>query len=91
MMALEGQKSVEAGFFVGLLANAVKTIRPDGIIRGLRNGYDLEYEINLQYWNEDLGVNVPFVYFVTDRKYGHISSSAIRELRSLSKKSGGDS
>lgn len=82
---LEATKSpnVEAGFFNGLLVDAIHSIKPDAIIRGLRNGYDLEYEINLQYWNEDLGIKVPFVYFVTDRKYGHISSSAIRELREI--------
>lgn len=88
MTALKDVPRVEVGFFSGLLANTVKELKPDGIIRGLRDGYDLEYEINLQYWNEDLGVTCPFVYFVTDRKFGHISSSAIRELKSLSKTSG---
>ncbi len=77
---------VEAGFFKGLLADAIHNIKADAIIRGLRNGYDLEYEINLQYWNEDLGIKIPFVYFVTDRKYGHISSSAIRELKAIREK-----
>ncbi len=50
------------------------------MIRGLRNGHDLQYEMNQQYWNEDLGLDVPVVYFITDRKYQHISSSAIRSL-----------
>lgn len=76
-------KNVECGFFSGLLAESIKNIQPCAIIRGLRNGYDLEYEINLQYWNEDLGVDIPTVYFITDRKYGHISSKAIRELKSI--------
>jgi pantetheine-phosphate adenylyltransferase len=82
----ENYPNVETGFFSGLLAEAVKDIKPSGIIRGLRNGYDLEYEINMQYWNEDLGVICPFVYFITDRKYGHISSSAIRELKGFKKR-----
>ena len=50
------------------------------IIRGLRNGSDLQYEMNLQYWNEDLGLVIPVMYFVTDRKYCHISSSAISQI-----------
>jgi pantetheine-phosphate adenylyltransferase len=83
ILAASKHERVETGFFSGLLADTVKAIKPDGIIRGLRNGYDLEYEINNQYWNEDLGVTVPFVYFITDRKYGHISRTAIRELQSL--------
>ena len=50
------------------------------IIKGLRNGQDLEYEKNQQYWNEDLDVLIPFFYIIADRKYCHISSSAIRGL-----------
>ena len=74
---------VEAGFFKGLLAEVVKEMKPDALIRGLRNGYDLEYEANLQYWNEDLGVECPTVYFLCDRKLTHISSSALREYEKL--------
>ena len=65
LLAATRHERVEAGVFFGLLADTVRDIKPDGIIRGLRNGYDLEYEINNQYWNEDLGVIVPFVYFIT--------------------------
>ncbi len=78
-------QDVECGFFKGLLVDTVKYLNPDAIIRGLRNGYDLQYETNLQYNNEDLGIEIPFVYFVCDRRYSHISSSSIREILSLSK------
>ena len=53
------------------------------IIRGLRNGNDLQYEMNNQYWNEDVGLKVPFVYFITDRALAHVSSSAIRAVNQL--------
>lgn len=53
------------------------------IIRGLRNGHDLQYEMNQQYWNEDIGIQIPFVYFITDRSLAHVSSSAIRSLKRL--------
>jgi len=68
-------------YFKGLLVEAIERHNPDAIIRGLRNGYDLQYEMNQQYWNEDLGLTIPVVYFITDRKLSHISSSAIRELK----------
>lgn len=72
---------VTGGFFKGMLVDAINDIPSIcAVIRGLRSGYDLEYEMNLQYWNEDLGLSVPVVYFITDRQYGHISSSAIREM-----------
>jgi len=76
-------KNVEIGMFKGLLADIVKKLKPDALIRGLRNGYDLQYETNMQYWNEDLGVDCPTVYFVCDRELSHISSSALREYENL--------
>lgn len=65
------------------LKEIVKAFKPHGIIRGLRNGYDLQYEMNQQYWNEDVGIDIPFVYFITDRSLGHVSSSAIRMVEKL--------
>jgi len=67
----------------GLLVDAVKELKADAVIRGLRNGHDLQYEMNIQYWNEDLGLTVPIVYFITDRSISHISSSAIRAVKKL--------
>ena len=56
---------------------------PTAVIRGLRNGNDLQYEMNQQYWNEDLGLEIPVVYFITDRTKAHISSSAIRSIQEI--------
>lgn len=56
------------------------------VIRGLRNGHDLQYEMNQQYWYEDLGLKLPIIYFITDRKLAHISSSAIRALDTIKNK-----
>ena len=66
-----------------LLKDAVKGENGNAVIRGLRNGHDLQYEMNQQYWNEDIGLNVPFVYFVTDRNLSHVSSSSIRAIEKL--------
>lgn len=55
----------------------------NAIIRGIRNGYDLEYEKGQMYWNEDIGLNLPFVYFLCDRKLSHVSSSALRIVNDL--------
>ena len=69
--------TVAGGFFRGLLVDAIKNLPIKAVIRGLRNGHDLQYETNNQYWNEDLGCKAPFIYFICDRKHSHISSSAI--------------
>jgi len=68
----------------GLLVNYPRPY--DAFIRGLRNGSDLEYEKIQQYWNEDLGMTVPIVFFLADRKLVHISSSAIRALATFTAK-----
>ena len=67
----------------GLVVDNIKSFGENvihAVIRGLRNGHDLQYEMNLQYHNEDLGLKIPVVYFVTDRVLSHISSSAIRQI-----------
>lgn len=65
------------------LKMVVEKTECDAVIRGLRNGHDLQYEMNQQYWNEDVGIKVPFVYFITDRKLSHVSSSSIRMVNNL--------
>jgi pantetheine-phosphate adenylyltransferase len=72
---------VDSGYVT--LKEAVEKEQATAIIRGLRNGDDLQYEMNQQYWNEDVGIKVPFVYFVTDRALSHVSSSAIRSVNKL--------
>ena len=78
---------VEIEDFNGLLVDFVSGIQAEfdsfyeiAIIKGLRNGQDLEDEKAQLYWNEDLGLLVPFFYIISDRNNCHISSSAIRGL-----------
>lgn len=68
-----------------LLVDQLKALPVHAVIKGLRNAADLEYEKTQQYWNEDLGIEIPTVYIITDRKYSHISSSAIRQVRKFKK------
>ena len=73
--------------FRGLLSdylNSVDVANEDGkvfLIRGLRNGDDLQMEQNqLQFIKEMYnGLNVAF--FICDRKFEHISSSSLRALK----------
>jgi pantetheine-phosphate adenylyltransferase len=66
--------------FDGLLVDFVAKMNGNAVIRGLRNGNDFEFEKTQQYWNEDLKLGVPIVYFISDRKLVHISSSGIRAV-----------
>jgi pantetheine-phosphate adenylyltransferase len=84
-----GQISVTT--YLGLLANEVDELNKRytnpivAVIRGLRNASDLCGEQIQQYWNEDLGLKIPTVYLIADRKLVHMSSSAIRAVETFKK------
>ena len=50
------------------------------IIRALRNGSDLQHEQNLKQIVHDFDKNINFVYYLSDIKFQHISSSMVRAL-----------
>lgn len=56
------------------------------IIRGLRNGNDLDYEVNQLRFMEEQYPKVRTVYLVCDKQYEHISSTAIRNLSKIDPK-----
>jgi len=82
---LHSQDSRISGFFDNrkTLKECSDILKPAAVVRGLRDGDDLSYERKQQYWNEDLGVNIPFVYFLSDRSLNHVSSSSIKMVGSL--------
>lgn len=67
--------------FDSLLVDIVRAKGFHAVVRGIRNGEDLEFEKKHLYYNEDLGMTVPTVHFITDRKYAHVSSSELRMLQ----------
>ena len=85
------KERVRLQHFNGLLVDFITRLRTEfdveicALVRGLRNGHDLNYEMNWQYWNEDLGIKIPIVYFICDRNKSHISSSMIRMIEQVRK------
>ena len=55
------------------------------LIRGIRNGNDLDYEANQLAFIKDIKPDVNVIYIPTDKKYEHISSSAIKALMKFDK------
>ena len=53
------------------------------LIRGLRNGDDLDYEINQWRFMEDMKPNLDIIFIACDQQYEHISSSAIKNLERI--------
>lgn len=54
------------------------------IIRGMRNGQDLQYEQNLRAAVKDLYPHAQFAYFVCDADVAHVSSSLCRDISNRS-------
>lgn len=74
---------IRVASFEGKFADYAATTQAVAVIRGIRNGSDMEMEKNQQYWNEDFGLKLPVFYVITDRKLSHISSSAIRMVAKI--------
>lgn len=53
------------------------------LIRGLRNGNDLDYEVNQLRFMQDMKPNIQVVFIPCDKQYEHISSSSLRNLEHI--------
>ena len=74
-------ENVEVIEYSGLLADYIKNnTNICAIVKGIRNTTDFEYEKIQQYYNEDLGIDKPIIYFIADRNYQHISSSGEKSI-----------
>jgi pantetheine-phosphate adenylyltransferase len=54
------------------------------MIRGLRNGFDLQYETNYRKWVNEFDPNIQFVYICCPADLEHISSSEIKVAQKFS-------
>lgn len=62
------------------LPELVDQLKPDAIIRGLRNVNDFIEAQQFQYVMEDLGIIVPFVHIICDKMFVHMSSTVLRAI-----------
>lgn len=69
----------------GLLAEFCREVGANAIVKGLRNGTDLEYEQPMATMNHHLS-GIETVFLSADSRYTHLSSSLIKEVHGL----GGD-
>lgn len=53
------------------------------LIRGLRNGDDLDYEVNQLRFMEDMKPDIKLVFITCDKEFEHISSTALKNLNKL--------
>ena len=70
--------------YTGFLHDFINELEEKGndvvVVRGLRNGDDLDYEINQLRFINDFKKDVKTIFIACDREYEHISSTAINKL-----------
>ena len=71
------------GFLVDYVHKMEERDLDVSLVRGLRNGADLDYEMTQLRIIQDQNQGVKTVFFVTNRGLEHISSSAIRAMESI--------
>lgn len=76
--------------YKGFLHDFVTELEADGtnvvVVKGLRNGDDLAYEVNQLRFIDDFKKGIKTTFIVCDKEYEHISSSALKKIQEF----GGD-
>ena len=84
----EALKRYETTEFSGLLTKFIErqTAYADiTLVKGLRNGDDLDYEVNQLRFMQEMYPTLKVVFIQCDKEYEHISSTALRNLESIEK------
>ena len=66
--------------FDGLLVNYCEKNGIQTLVRGIRNGADVEYELQMAHMNKELNPDIETIILPTSTKYSFISSSLIKEV-----------
>lgn len=82
----EGLTNVDVDTYHGLVAEYVKSIGAQTLVRGLRAMSDFENEFQMALANRELNPDLDTAFLVTNVEYMYVSSSLVREIGSY----GGD-
>ena len=63
-----------------LAVTVARRLGAKAFVRGLRNSQDLDYEANMNFFNQELAEELETIFLLSKPDYQHISSSRIREL-----------
>lgn len=81
--AVKDLDNVRVTSFSGLLVDYCREIGADCIVRGIRNGSDVEYERMLESVNHRLDSRLETVYLLARPELAYISSSLVWQLMNL--------
>jgi pantetheine-phosphate adenylyltransferase len=75
-----GLPSVEVQTFQGLLVDRCRAVGATVIIRGLRNGVDLDYEFPIAQANQAMAPGVETLFLLPRPEHSFVSASLAREI-----------
>jgi pantetheine-phosphate adenylyltransferase len=75
--------NVEVRGFTGLVVDFAREHQVNVLVRGVRNGGDVDYEKQMAVMNRDLYPKLDTVMLAPSPEYAHLSSSLVRELAGL--------
>ena len=78
--ALAHLDGIEVLAYGGLLVDLARERGVDVIVKGLRAGSDVEYELQMAQMNARLAPDVDTVFVATNPRWGFISSSSVKEV-----------
>lgn len=73
-------QNVKVAVYEGLTVNFMKSVGAKYLLRGVRNGSDLDYELSVDWNNKLLDNDCETVYLASSRDHLMVSSTVIREL-----------
>ncbi len=81
--SLKDFKSVTIDSFDGLVVEHAKQVGAIGIIRGLRQISDFEFEFQMALMNRKLAGDITTIFLMPHERYTYLNSTVIRNLASL--------
>lgn len=79
----DDEPKISTATYEKLTVDFCKKINAQFIIRGLRNSKDFEFEQPIAQMNYLIGEGIETVFFISQPQYTHISSSLVREIKTL--------
>lgn len=78
--ACDGLENVKVAEFDGLTVDFMKSVNAKFLLRGVRNGTDMDYELPIHWNNQLLYPECETVFLPSSKEHLNVSSSVVREL-----------
>ena len=78
--AVAGMEHVDVQSFDGLLAEYMRILGADVIVKGLRAISDFEYELQMAHLNRQINPKAETTFIMTATRWSYLSSTRVKEL-----------